>query len=132
MIRRYAAPKPSRGTVIDHPTRLRVMTRDAKTAGGCVGFALFPVQCGGGLELDHVRASHGMGMKSVTCDCNLVSLCGNCHKYKTAYGREARPILLDYLERFGYSEHSEGHLDADCGHVDPSFDCDACQRRVTV
>lgn len=120
MIRRYAPIKPSRGTVIETDMRMRVLIRDATATGGCVGFGRFPVACSGPLELDHVRASHGMGMKSVTCDCNLASLCGNCHRYKTAYGREARPILLDYLARFGYSEHAEGHLEnPHAAHVDP-------------
>lgn len=93
-VRRYAPIKPSAGTRIPPDMRLRVLTRD----NGCVGFGRFPVECSGPLELDHVRASHGMGMKSRTEDDNLVSLCGNCHRYKTAYGKEARPILLDYLE----------------------------------
>jgi 5-methylcytosine-specific restriction endonuclease McrA len=92
-MRRYAPIKPSRGTVIPADLRLLVLTRD----NGCVGFGRFPVACSGPLELDHVRASHGIGMKSESTVENLVALCGNCHRYKTAYGREARPILLDYL-----------------------------------
>jgi 5-methylcytosine-specific restriction endonuclease McrA len=107
---RRTAMKPSRGTVIPHEMRLRVIYRD----GGCVGYGLFrgvgPDDCAGAMELDHVRASGGMGMKSVTCDCNLVALCGACHRWKTENGRTARPILLDYLSRFGYvhgSDHAE-------------------------
>ena len=92
-MRRYAPIAPSRGTVIPHEMRLRVLSRD----NGCVGFGRFPVDCAGGLELDHVRASGGMGMKSRTADDNLVSLCNACHRWKTANGRTARPILLDYL-----------------------------------
>jgi 5-methylcytosine-specific restriction endonuclease McrA len=107
--------KASHGTTIPHDMRLRVLNRDAAAVGGCVGFALFPVGCSGPLELDHVRASHGMGMKSVTCDCNLVALCGNCHRYKTAYGRSVRPLLLKYLDRFGYSQHEEDHLLTEAG-----------------
>ena len=96
-MRRYAPVKKSTGTRIDHAMRLRVIQRDAKATGGCVGFGRFPTTCSGGLELDHVRASHGMGMKSDTTDGNLVSLCGACHRWKTEHGRQARPILLDYL-----------------------------------
>jgi 5-methylcytosine-specific restriction endonuclease McrA len=116
MIRRYAPVKPSRGTVIPADMRLRVLQRDQ----GCVGFGRFPVACGGGLELDHVRASGGMGMKSRTEDDNLVSLCGNCHRYKTAFGRQARPILLDYLASLG---------DPHDAHVDP---CSPECHRVTA
>jgi 5-methylcytosine-specific restriction endonuclease McrA len=97
MPRRYATPKASRGTVIPYPTRIAVLVRDARETGGCVGFKRFPGPCAGPLELDHVRASHGMGMKSATTEDNLVSLCGACHRWKTEHGRTARPILLDYL-----------------------------------
>lgn len=92
-MRRYAPMKASRGTIIPPDMRLRVLARDQ----GCVGFGRFPVECRGGLELDHVRASHGIGLKSETTDGNLVALCGECHRWKTENGRIARPILLGYL-----------------------------------
>ena len=85
--------KASRGTIIPPEMRQRVMARDR----GCVGLNRLPGACAGGLELDHVRASHGMGMKSETADRNLVSLCGSHHRWKTANGTLARPILLAYL-----------------------------------
>lgn len=89
-------------TVIPPAMRVRVYTRDQ----GCVGFRLIPgVDCALGLTLDHVRASGGLGLKSVTCDCNLVSLCVGHHQYKTLNGRAVRPFLLDYLARFDYGEH---------------------------
>jgi hypothetical protein len=109
-MRRYAKPKPSSGTRIPSDVRLRVHARDVRDAGGCVGRGRLPGACWGGLELDHVRASGGVGMKSVSCDCNLLVLCGGHHLFKTEHGRTARPVLLDYLARFGYSAHSEGHL----------------------
>lgn len=92
-LRRYAPPKASRGTVIPAHVRLYVLNRDR----GCVGFGRFPVECAGPLELDHVRASGALGRKSRTEPDNLVSLCGSCHRWKTANGRQARPVLLDYL-----------------------------------
>lgn len=94
-LRRYGPMKSSHGTTIPHEMRLRVIARDL----GCVGFDLLPGECVGPLELDHVRASHGIGMKSETTEQNLVALCGNHHRYKTAFGREARPVLLAYLAR---------------------------------
>lgn len=93
-LRRYAPPKASRGTTIPAELRIEVLTRD----NGCVGFGRLPGPCSGPLELDHVRASHGMGMKSRTTADNLVALCGTHHRYKTGFGREARPVLLAYLE----------------------------------
>lgn len=101
-LRRYAPMKQSRGTVIPNAMRLRVLRRD----NGCV---LGPVGCQSANELDHVRASGAMGMKSVTCDCNLVTLCGAHHRYKTSRGREVRPILLEYLSQFGYEDHDPEH-----------------------
>lgn len=117
-LRRYAPMKASRGTVIPPEMRLRVLQRDAAQAGGCVGYGRLPGDCCGPLELDHVRASHGMGMKSRTEEDNLVALCGAHHRYRTENGRTARPILLSYLAGSN-----------DCGHIDPRWDCDTCQFR---
>ena len=39
-------------------------------------------------------------MKSETTAANLVSLCGDHHRWKTEHGREARPLLLAYLRKF--------------------------------
>jgi hypothetical protein len=72
-------------------------------------------------EQDHVRASHGIGMKSESVASNLVLLCGLHHRWKTEHGREARPLLLEYLER-AESPHAS--------HVDPCGDpaCPAAMR----
>ena len=94
-MRRYSGLKPSRGTVIPHEVRLAVLNRDA----GCIGFRLLEGECQGPLELDHVRASHGMGLKSESTPDNLVALCGAHHRMKTEHGRQIRPILVAYLER---------------------------------
>lgn len=97
-LRRYAPMRHSRGTVIPPSVRLEVMSRDGyRCVGPVVGFPVS--EHTGSLELDHVRASHGMGMKSATEASNLVALCGSCHRWKTSHGREARPLLLVYLER---------------------------------
>lgn len=94
-MRRYGPIKPSRGTVIPADVRLAVIRRD----DGCVGFRLLEGECAGPLELDHVRASHGMGMKSESTPANLVALCGYHHRMKTDHGKQIRPVLLAYLER---------------------------------
>ena len=94
-LRRYAPMKPSRGTVIPAGLRLDVLLRDL----GCVGYRLgWPGPHTSPIELDHVRASGGLGLKSSTTADNLVSLCGDCHRWKTSHGREARPQLVEYLE----------------------------------
>jgi 5-methylcytosine-specific restriction endonuclease McrA len=96
-MRRYQPIAKSRGTAIPPDLRKAVLERDRWR---CIGHVLnfptahLPV---GELELDHVRASHGMGMKSETTAANLVSLCAWCHRWKTQHGREARPLLLAYL-----------------------------------
>lgn len=97
MIRRYSKPKASMGTRIPHAMKLHVFQRDARITGGCVGFGRLPGDCLGALEPDHVRASGGVGMKSRTEPDNLVALCSSHHRWKTEHGREARPILLEYL-----------------------------------
>lgn len=114
-LRRYAPIAPSAGTVIPTMLRIEVYERDGYCVGRQVGF---PTVCSGRLELDHVRASHGVGMKSETTLGNLVALCGTCHRWKTSNGRTARPLLLAYLERVG---------DPHAAHVDP---CPECPRRT--
>jgi hypothetical protein len=59
----------------------------------------FPFACAGEVEIDHVRASGGIGLKSRSTPDNLASLCWVHHRYKTDHTRVARPLLLDYLER---------------------------------
>lgn len=112
-LRRYAPMKPSRGTQIPGELRLVVYRRD----GGCVGAKCFDGPCVGGLEVDHVRASHAISMKSRTTLDNLVALCGAHHRWKTEHGREARPILLAYLQAVAEPEHT---------HVDPQPGCIQC------
>jgi len=71
----------------------------------CIGLiAGFPDAHGGTLELDHVRASHGIGMKSSSTEDNLVLLCARHHLWKTENAREARPLLLRYLDNPGGTE----------------------------
>lgn len=95
-LRRYTPLKSSRGTVIPAALRAYIYARD----NGCVmRHVMAGHHCSGGIEIDHVRASGGMGMKSPTEAWNLVSLCGTGHLYKTDHGREVRPLLLDYLDR---------------------------------
>src|SRR5690349_15865856 len=94
-LRRYAPMKQTRGTVIPASVRLEVHLRD----NGCVGARLgWPGPHTSALELDHVRASGGMGMKSPTKADNLVSLCAECHRAKTLHGKALRPELIAYLE----------------------------------
>lgn len=68
---------------------------------GCVAAHVMRVydQCVGPIQVDHVRASGGLGMKSPMERGNLVQLCAWHHKAKTEYGRVWRPLLLAYLER---------------------------------
>lgn len=93
-LRRYVSIKPSRGTVIPSKVRDEVKARDRGCVGPRVGM---PGECFGGLEIDHVRASGGIGMKSPSEAWNLTVLCAAHHRYRTDHGREWRPKLLDYI-----------------------------------
>lgn len=95
-MRRYQPLRQGVGTVIPLAVRNEVKSRDQGCVGPTVGMAL---PCQGGIELDHVRASHAVGMKSPTVASNLVSLCNRHHLIRTEYGRVWRPKLLDYLAR---------------------------------
>jgi 5-methylcytosine-specific restriction endonuclease McrA len=87
-IRRWTDPIPP--AVRDH-----VRQRD----GGCV-FARLGIlhECFGQLEIDHVRASGGLGLRSPSTADNLVLLCPAAHLEKTLHGRVWRPVLLAWIE----------------------------------
>lgn len=96
MLRRYHDMHRSVGTRIPNALRMEVLAAD----GGCVGQKVgMEHTCYGALELDHVQASHGIGMKSPTVRGNLVSLCSIAHRTKTEYGRVWRPKLVAYIAK---------------------------------
>jgi hypothetical protein len=87
----------------------------------CVGFLVgMPGPCFGALEIDHVRASGAVGMKSRSTVDNGVLVCSSHHREKTENGRQWRPVLLDYIER------AENPHDR---HVDPVWSCSQCAAR---
>jgi hypothetical protein len=121
-LRRYSSMKPSRGTTWPREVRELIVERDD---GHCVCVAAgFPAEVIAKcpvypVELDHVRASHGIQMKSRSTLDNGVCLSNPCHRWKTEHGKEARPLLLDYIA---------GRVD--CGHVEPVHGCSVCLRRT--
>jgi hypothetical protein len=116
-VRRYTPLKPSRGTTWPEDVRRAARLRDR----GCIGPRIgMPESCFGEVQLDHVRASGGLSMKSPSTLRNAASLCFVHHHEKTMNGRRWRPVLLEWIA--GQS--------GDCGHVDPVFDCDSCQSRT--
>jgi hypothetical protein len=89
--------KPSRGTNWPVEESIAIVERDRHCVGPRVGF---PGDCYGQAERHHVRASHGIGMKSESTRYNGVLLCnGAHHPWATVHGREARPLLIAYLQR---------------------------------
>ena len=95
------APKVKRDTDQERAEKNYVRARD----NGCVAprarYANPEIHqaCAGPLDVDHVRASGGLGMKSPTDRRNMVVLCRWHHRLKTEYGKVWRPLLIDYLER---------------------------------
>lgn len=93
--------KRSAGTRWPDEVREAIRRRDG---GRCVcanaGFPLEVIRrcLGFPVELDHVRASGGLGMKSRSTVDNGVCLSGSCHLWKTEHGREARPLLIAYID----------------------------------
>ncbi len=121
-LRRYAPMKPSRGTEWPPEVRAEITRLDG---GRCVcdraGFPFEVVaRCGGDMQLDHVRASGAIGMKSRSTVDNGATLSAWCHRWKTEHGKEARPLLLDWIAR----------RSGECQHVDPVFGCSSCARRT--
>ena len=135
-MRRYTELKKSAGTRWPPLVAQQIRDRDRYCVGGRSGF---PVPCSGaGTEIDHVRASHGMGMKSPSTTANGVLLCNLCHVWKTEHGRQARPLLLAYLERFYGPAVRDDYMDVPVTdpyvlhetHVDPAPGCVLCYRSV--
>ena len=111
LARRVSLRRKPKADPVTPELRLAVYERDQ----GCVGAKCFDGRCEGRLELDHVRASHALGLRSRSTLDNLVALCTRHHEWKTTHGREARPILLAYLTAI--SEHV---------HVDFVNGCSQC------
>lgn len=73
---------------------------DERDQRSCIGRVVgFPTTCMGGLERDHIRASGGIGIKSRSTLDNGVLLCAMCHYWKGLHGKDARPLLIDYVDR---------------------------------
>lgn len=65
---------------------------------GCIGpLAGMPGACGGTIEFDHIRASHGISMKSDSIATNAAQLCSWHHELKTRNGKTWRPRLIDVV-----------------------------------
>jgi 5-methylcytosine-specific restriction endonuclease McrA len=96
------APKVKRDTDQERAEKNYVRARD----NGCVAPRCMTFRgefsdrlCQGPLDVDHVRASGGLGMKSPTHRTNMVVLCRHHHRLKTDWGKTWRPLLIAYLER---------------------------------
>lgn len=96
------APKVKRDTDEERSEKNYVRARDRNrcVAPRLVGYGVSAMSpCDGPIDVDHVRASGGLGMKSPTVRQNMVCLCRWHHIAKTDYGKVWRPLLLAYLER---------------------------------
>ena len=99
MLRRYPSPR-QRGTSRPDPVPAAVRAKVRARDRGCVfGRLGIPHLCLGALELDHVRASGGLGLRSRSTPDNLVLLCPAAHRIKTLQGRRWRPVLLAWIEQ---------------------------------
>ena len=93
-MRRSSALQPSRGTVWPPEVREHVAEHQRVCLGPLAGM---PGECRGAAELDHVRASGGLGMKSASVAVNAARLCNWHHWLKGQRGRTYRPRLLDVI-----------------------------------
>lgn len=91
-LRRYTPMKPSRGTVWPPDVKAHVRIHQSDCIGPLAGM---PGECGGQSEDDHIRASGGIGMKSLSIATNDARLCSWHHRLKTNHGKTWRPRLID-------------------------------------
>lgn len=122
-LRRYAPIKPSRGT--EWPPEVRAAAYALHH--GCLGLRVgMPLPCSGSIELDHIRASGGISLKSPSTLDNAAPLCSAHHRVKTEAGRLWRPLLIAAVDA---ALRRDGAV-TDCGHVDPVYGCPGpCQYR---
>jgi 5-methylcytosine-specific restriction endonuclease McrA len=92
------APKVKRDTDQERAEKNYVRARDGRCVAAVIS-NLPSLICDGPLDIDHVRASGGLGMKSPTHRTNMVVLCRHHHRLKTDWGKTWRPLLIAYLER---------------------------------
>lgn len=99
-------------------TRRRARERDRGCLGPRVGM---PEPCLGEIQLDHIRASGALSVKSRNSLDNAASLCVSHHDRKGREGRTWRPRLIDLVNELMGSHES---------HVDPCGDpaCPAAAR----
>ena len=98
------APKAKRDTDQERAEKNYVRARDkgcvaARAVYGDSRQTTASEVCDGPLDVDHVRASGGLSMKSPTHRTNMVVLCRHHHRLKTDWGKTWRPLLIAYLER---------------------------------
>jgi 5-methylcytosine-specific restriction endonuclease McrA len=98
------APKVKRDTPDEAAEKRHVRERDRgcvaqRAAHTMIHLTFHDWRCDGPLDVDHVRASGGLGMKSPTHRTNMVVLCRHHHRLKTDWGKTWRPLLIAYLER---------------------------------
>lgn len=98
MLRRYPRPPAQARPADPIPADVRAQVR-ARDKGCVFGRLGIGHTCLGRLELDHVRASGGLGLRSASTPANLVTLCPWAHREKTLNGRRWRPVLLAWIER---------------------------------
>jgi hypothetical protein len=100
VLRRYPTHRRAQGIGRLDPIPATVRAHVRRRDGGCVfGRLGVPHDCFGRFELDHVRASGGLGIRSRSTPDNLVVLCPAAHLEKTLHGRRWRPVLLAWIER---------------------------------
>ena len=99
----FASPPPRKPPKVKrdpHQAELNyVRARDRGCVAPVASCEVRRGDCAGPLDVDHVRASGGLGMKSPTHRTNMVVLCRHHHRAKTEFGKVWRPLLLAYLER---------------------------------
>lgn len=96
----FASPPPKKVKVRKHrdPVTPELYAYLQQRDGRCVMAKIRADHvCDGPTEVDHVRASGGLSMRSPSTKDNCVRLCRYGHNAKTAWGKVWRPLLLEYL-----------------------------------
>lgn len=123
--------KPSQGTVWPKDVREHIEHHQKSCVGALAGM---PEMCDRYVELDHIRASGGIGMKSKSIATNGARTCSLHHRLKTNNGKVWRPRFIEIINALAAGcESCEAESLREWGvplnehtHVEPVYGCRQC------
>lgn len=120
-LRRHTPMKQSTGTRWPPEVREHVYSHQPRCIGTLAGM---PGPCEGSDELDHIRASGAVGLKSKSIAVNGARLCGAHHRMKGDRGKHWRPRLITVVRALYRTDNCDRCALEDAKEYGASFHAD--------